>query len=191
MVKSNFIATNQLTVGEDGEIYVKYTGTPPLTVEWEHNGEMVAATDEDASGSYIRRTIQSEDAGNWKVVVKNKSGEAEAELLVEVREPVRIEAQPFTTAIVEGGRATFEVHAEGTGLKYQWKFNGEDMEGETGSRLVIEGAGQVNVGKYRVVIENDFSSAVSEEARLNVSYKPDILNILTSDNNLNNSLNGQ
>ena len=71
------------------------------------------------------------------------------------------------------------------GLSFNLNVNAASSGGNTGTslyksgkKLIIREVEQANVGKYRVVVENNFSSRVSEEARLDVSYKPKIINII-------------
>jgi pimeloyl-ACP methyl ester carboxylesterase len=60
-------------------------------------------------------------------------------------------------------------YASGTlPLNYQWKFNGQDIAGETNAILAFGMGGPVNAGNYTVIVSNAYGCATSAVARLSV-----------------------
>jgi hypothetical protein len=82
----------------------------------------------------------------------------------------QIVRQPESLAVVVGDPASFEVQAAGSPpLSYQWRFNGDDLAGETNSVLSIAIAALSDAGEYSVVVANDSASVTSAVATLTVS----------------------
>ena len=81
--------------------------------------------------------------------------------------PPVINRQPQSLTATTGGTATFSVKAAGSApLRYQWRFNGEDIPGATNATLRLAGVTTVNEGRYWVTISNALSSVVSDKATL-------------------------
>ena len=77
---------------------------------------------------------------------------------------------PASVFALKGTNVTFRTAGLGTPpLRYQWQFNGVDIPGATGDTLVLTNVQLANAGGYRAVIENDFGTRQTGEARLMVS----------------------
>ena len=76
--------------------------------------------------------------------------------------------QPLSQEIHAGDTVTFTVVAGGSGLFYQWTFNGTNIYGATGSSLTIENANESNAGDYVCLIHNADGSETSQTATLTV-----------------------
>jgi len=86
---------------------------------------------------------------------------------------VVIHVPPESQFVQSGANATFLVIAGGQQpLSYQWRFNGIDRMGSTGSTLTISNVGSLQRGKYSVVVSNSFGLVVSQEATLAVLADP-------------------
>ena len=85
--------------------------------------------------------------------------------------PVQITSQPASKEVIEGQPVTFTVVANGTApISYQWRKNGQDLPGATGSSLLISHALGADAGIYTVVVANAFASPlVSIAATLTVN----------------------
>jgi len=71
--------------------------------------------------------------------------------------------------VVRGSNATFSVTAAGTPpLNYQWRFNGNDIQGATASTLNLVNVQASADGNYSVVVSNPYGSTNSANARLTV-----------------------
>lgn len=84
-------------------------------------------------------------------------------------QPLAIVTQPASLRIAAGSSAAFSVVASGTGvLTYQWRFNGNDIPGATGSSYTVNSAQAVHEGSYSVVVSNGSTSVTSAAAVLAV-----------------------
>jgi len=80
---------------------------------------------------------------------------------------------PQSLTVDTGSTATFTVAATGKPTPtYQWRFNGNQLTGETNTSLVINDVQNVNTGSYDVVVSNDIGTMTSNTATLNIFYYP-------------------
>lgn len=77
-------------------------------------------------------------------------------------------AQPETTAVTNGGTATFAVNATGTGVQYQWRLNGTNLPGASAASLILTNAQVSNEGAYSVRITNAVGSVTSVVVTLSI-----------------------
>ena len=85
-----------------------------------------------------------------------------------------ITGQPTSLTVGSGQAATFAVTATGTGLSYQWLFNGNAISLATSSSYTIPATTTANAGQYRVVVSGPGGSVTSNVANLvvNTSSQP-------------------
>lgn len=65
---------------------------------------------------------------------------------------INVAVPPQSIAVEEGQPATFSVTATGTGLTYQWRKDGEEIQGATDSTFTIESVTAEDAGSYNVRI---------------------------------------
>src|SRR5690606_31290116 len=53
-------------------------------------------------------------------------------------------------------------------VSYQWRFEGEPIDGATDAVLILEGASEANAGSYDVVVRDEGGEVISNAARLTV-----------------------
>ena len=89
-----------------------------------------------------------------------------------------IVAQPVTQAVLAGSTATFTVTAAGPPpLSYQWRFNGTNVAGATGTSLMLSNVQCAQAGNYSVIVTNAHGSAIGGPAALTVVDRtPPVLN---------------
>ena len=82
--------------------------------------------------------------------------------------------QPLSQTVPVGTtNATFSVVGAGSStLSYQWRFNGADINGASGTNYNIAIVSTNNAGNYTVVITNSYGSVTSSVAVLVVEYPP-------------------
>lgn len=87
-----------------------------------------------------------------------------------------ITAQPLSQTICAGASVTFSATAVGAGtLGYQWRKNGVNISGATGSTYTLAAAGTGDAGSYSVVVTGACDSVTSSVATLAVNSPPGII----------------
>lgn len=80
---------------------------------------------------------------------------------------LRIASQPSSREVDQGGRAVFEVTAQGEGpFVFQWLHNGEPIPSATSRVLIIEQARPDQAGEYSVRVSNQYGALLSQKASL-------------------------
>jgi hypothetical protein len=164
-------ASQTVTTGASATFTVAASGTAPLSYQWRFNGSNISGA---TSASYTLSNAQSANAGSYSVVVSNSAGSAtsnNATLTVSTSATApSITTQPASQTINVGASATFSVTASGTGpLTYQWRFNGSNISGATGTSYTVSNAQTSAAGNYSVVVTNSVGTATSNNAVLTVN----------------------
>ncbi len=82
----------------------------------------------------------------------------------------QIISQPASLTVVQGDPASFLVGVVGASpLRYQWRYAGGDLAGETNNSFTLPAAQLSDAGGYDVVVANDSGSVTSAVATLTVS----------------------
>lgn len=177
LVSPNIIvqpANQMVAVGGTATFGVTATGTAPLFYQWNFNGTNI---DSATNTSLILTNVQTNQAGNYAVVVANAYGSAtSSNALLTVGFAPIITVQPASSTNLVGTTATFSVTASGsTPLTYQWKKNGANIGGATGTNFVITSVTTNDAGSYSVAVTNAFGSALSSNAVLTALAPPVII----------------
>ncbi len=85
----------------------------------------------------------------------------------------QIVQQPQPLTVCEGTMATFSVSAQGLGLSYQWRLNGQNIPGATSATYQFLATTSA-AGIYDVVVSNACGSVTSDTVRLTVKQRPQI-----------------
>ncbi|MCK4659399.1 MAG: immunoglobulin domain-containing protein, partial [Phycisphaerae bacterium] len=86
-----------------------------------------------------------------------------------------ITTHPTSKTVCEGNSVTFSVGIGGSGsLSYQWRRNGSNISGATGSSYSINPVSTGHAGSYDVVVSNDCGQVFSNSATLTVQTGPTI-----------------
>jgi hypothetical protein len=76
---------------------------------------------------------------------------------------------PLNQTGTAGGSATFSGNATGSGtIRYQWRFNGATLPGETNNTLELTNLQTSQAGEYQLLALNEFGSVLSSVATLTV-----------------------
>lgn len=82
-----------------------------------------------------------------------------------VAPPPAITTQPLSQTLSSGGALTLSVSASGySPLSYQWQFDGTNIDGATGSSLVLTNASLTDGGEYSVIASDAEGSVTSTVA---------------------------
>ena len=74
-----------------------------------------------------------------------------------------IATQPVAQTFVLGGGITLSVGATGSGLSYQWQFDGTNIAGATNSTLSLTHLTPADAGTYRVVVTSAAAGSVTSQ----------------------------
>ena len=150
-------------------------GTEPLRYQWWFRGlPLTGAT----GASLILRDVQADHAGDYFAVIGNPlSSDQSATARLSVFDPPSFVQQPQSIMVNPGSNVTFRVLAETDlpPIRYQWRFNGSDIPGETGAQLVLNAVQLPQEGDYSVWVSNPFAQSLSQTARLTVKVRPVIV----------------
>lgn len=146
---------------------------PQLQYLWTLNGAPLWG---QTNNTLVISNAQQNNEGNYQVIVANVVGSitsAVATLQIGNVAPV-ITSQPQDQTVVSGGTAIFNVSAIGTApLRYQWYYNtNTPLPNCTNAQLVLNNVSTNDAGLYRVVVINDFGTAISADATLTVHLTP-------------------
>ena len=122
-------------------------------------------------------TVIGDDGSTFDVVVTNSLGSVTSTVatLAVAPAPVAptITTQPTSQTVAAGASVTFSVVATGTpSPTYQWKKNGANIAGATGSSYTIPAVISTDAGSYTVVVTNSQGTLTSSAATLSVLYAP-------------------
>jgi len=164
-------------VGQSATFSVSATGTAPLGYQWRRNGNNISG----ATGtSYTIPSVSSSDDGDtFQCRVSNTYGTVTsnpATLTVSSspppaeEDPPTITSQPSNVTKQVGQSATFSVSATGTApLSYQWRRNGNNIFGATGTSYIISSVSSSDDGdSFQCRISNSYGTITSNPATLTV-----------------------
>jgi hypothetical protein len=154
--------------GSTATFSVSATGAAPLNYHWRFNGTAIGGA---TGSSYSRDNVQSVDAGNYTVVLSNAFGSVtSAVVTLAIAFPPSVVSQPLSQTLTVGQTASFSVTASGTTpLSYQWRLDGSDIQGATGSSYTRANAQLLDAGVYTVLVTSPYGSALSLGATLTVN----------------------
>jgi len=153
--------------GEVVTFMVGAQGTPPLAYQWLKDDVEIPG----ATGAQLQlANPTAADTGVYRARVTNACGEAlslPAELTV--NETARIDAQPASLAMVEGGEGLLSVEVSGLEpITFQWRKDGVAIEGATDAFLEVGPVELADGGTYDVVITNPCGDVISQPAVVDV-----------------------
>lgn len=161
--------------GESVTLNVAATGAGPLAYQWYLNGVPLVDDGVTIQGSKTPQcvvVVNFNTKGVYSVSVANEGGVtvAPTSVLVEVNDIPFIAVQPTPRTVNPGVDVTFTVLASGQEpFLYQWRKDGEDIEGATSQNLLLEAVAEFDEGVYSVVVQNAAGQVVSDGALLSVN----------------------
>jgi arylsulfatase A-like enzyme len=168
-------ASQAVNAGSAVTFSVVTIGTDPRTYQWRRGLANISGA---TNSSYTRLNVQRADGGNYSVVVSNSLGSvgSRAATLSVTDIAPEILLSPRDQSVLQGTQATFSVAVRGTTpFTYQWRFNGTNILGATGSNYARANIQRGSVGRYSVVISNKVGVTVSEEAVLTMIPLPPVI----------------
>jgi hypothetical protein len=163
--------TIRVRQGQSASFAATVDGAPILYYQWLHDGSAIAG---ETNSWLVVPDVQRSDTGQYSIIVSNNGGTTTglvATLLLD-ESPI-ITSSPQALPVMMDCTARFDVVATGAvPLHYQWRFNGANLPGATGSTFVIPHVRTSDAGSYDVVVANDQGGATSAVARLAVVLDP-------------------
>jgi hypothetical protein len=166
--------TNETVMaGATATFSVKVNGSAPFFYQWSFSGTNLPGA---TNASLTLTNVQFVQAGAYAVLVANAAGSTNsANAILTVNAAPSITMHPANSTNVVGTTASFTVAACGsTPLNYQWKKNGTNLIGATGTNFTIVNVQTNDAGTYSVAITNAFGSVISSNAMLIVLVPPSI-----------------
>jgi len=160
---------------------VQVDSCSPVSYLWLHNG--LPVQEPNAAGT-TNATLHISDlaptnAGSYQVVVSNANQavtSAPATLTVETEPTISRQPQSVSTQPCEN--ATFQVTATAAcTLLYQWRFEGQAINGATNSTLTLTNLQPADAGSYDVIVSSAYTSVFSSLAELTLLTNP----VITTD----------
>ena len=156
-------------VGSTINFRVTARGTAPLRYQWRRNGANIFGA---MSSTLIIPDVQSDDAGNYTVVITNNFSAITSQIAVlTVQVPPNIVQHPQSLTVPAGSSATFSVLAENATI-YQWFKNGTAIPNATNTFYAIPNAQATDAGGYSVAVSNAFTGIISQTASLTLTVPP-------------------
>ena len=164
--------SNDTTIcaGKEFRIQASGTGGTITSYVWKKNGTALSTTD----SVLVIPSLASADAGIYSVAVRNSCNEVSPEktIMLAIREIPTFLRQPRDTAAMVGTTAFLRVIASGTDIRYQWRKNGVNRNGDTNAILSIASAAFADSGSYDCVISNACQTVNSTPAILSITKAP-------------------
>ena len=168
-------ASQSVTTGAQVTFTAAATGTPTPIYQWSRNGRFIPGAN---SGTYTIASASPSSAGVYTVEVYNGVGFATSNAaLLSVAAAGLVSAAPQSQSIATGATAVFSVTAAGSGLSYQWQFDGAPISGATASSFTVANAGPGASGSYEVAISNQTGVIGAEVATLSVVTNARLTNL--------------
>ena len=156
---------------------VAATGTNPLTYTWYKDGVRFRdllinpGPGQVDGGTYLTLRVVPAYAGDYVVKVGNVAGGATSNVAtLTVTPDVIITAQPASQSVATGSAVTFNVVADkapgvsATTISYQWRKNGTDIAGATGTAFSLANAQASDAAAYTVTVTGTYNLPVTSAA---------------------------
>jgi hypothetical protein len=150
-------------VGSNVVFSTAASGTGPYNYAWSKNG---AAISGQTNSSLTLNNLTTNDAATYSVIVGGAMGTVTNSATLTVNVPVTVTVPPANQTTVAGSNVTFSVTATGTGLSYQWLFNGSVIG--TSNSLTLNNVTTSQAGVYTVIV-NGAAGSVTNSATLTVT----------------------
>jgi hypothetical protein len=149
---------------------VAVESSTPVTYQWRFNGlEIPGATQQ----SYTVTSPDPGEAGEYSVRVSNAVGvTATPEARLTVRRPPAVSIFTATPNVVDGRTVVIDGFVDGDlPMRFQWRFNGADLVGQTNLQLRLTAVTTNNTGSYTLVARNAWGDSISNPLQINVSSR--------------------
>ncbi|PRY39169.1 putative secreted protein (Por secretion system target) [Spirosoma oryzae] len=169
-VQAAAVITSQPTAqqrcsGESATFQVVTSGSV-TGYQWRKNGTPIEGA---INATYSLANVTSDNAGQYDVLINGPCGtQNSSQASLTVRTPISIANQPASQAVCPGGSVTLQVTATGEITGYQWRKNGNPINGATASSLALSNLTNNDSGSYDVIVQGPCGTVTSSAATLTV-----------------------
>jgi hypothetical protein len=145
-----------------------YTGTTLANL-------VEVASDDDSGGFHTSAVKFNAVAGTQYKIAVAGFGDSSGDVVLNWNLETTIQAvpvilsHPTNQTVAPGAMARFTVATAGTGLAYQWFFNGAAIPGAVSTNLTLAAVNEAQVGKYFVRVSNVARSINSRSVQLEIA----------------------
>ena len=172
---TNIVATGPTNVtvcaGATATFSVGATGCMAFRYQWSKDGVALAGR---TNSILVISNVTAASAGTYSVAVLSDCQNKTNSATLTVNQPALVTTAPQSQASFVGSNATFGVTASGTGLSYQWFFNGATVG--SGSTLTLNNLATNQAGTYCVVIGGVCGGPVTNCATLTFQNRRPVAN---------------
>ncbi len=156
-----------VAIGDDLELRVVLSGTPPFNSTWYH---FVTPLSGATTPVLTLTNLQPEQAGIYQLTAFNSFGNAASrQIRVTVVEPLTIDFATTNYTVLRGQAVELQPMVSGSApLHFSWFKAGLLLTGETNPLLTIASAQRVHGGLYRAAVSNQVGVASSDDVHLRV-----------------------
>jgi hypothetical protein len=165
-------APNQVPDGTSLTLQVAAIGSEPMAYQWMFNDDPLSG---QTQPSLQLNSISLANNGVYRVTITNVLGGTSSlpVLVTSTRAAPSPQILPAHLLVREGKSFRLQTVPGGTaGATYQWRFNGNDLSGETNALLTISAATFTNAGPYSVIAANAFGTNESAPAIVRILRNP-------------------
>lgn len=167
---------------EAASFAVSVNANPAPEFQWRKDGTDIPGA---TQATYMIAETSLGDAGDYTVYIWNEEGNVTSEVATLTVNPIPPEApvitqQPQSQSSLVTQTVIFSVEATGhPAPEFQWRKDGVELNGETGTSLTLTDLALSDSGDYDVVVSNSEDTIFSEVATLTVAEGPSAPTILT------------
>lgn len=179
-VTTNFATDGGVCLNGNAQFTATATGTG-LTYQWFFRaiGQSTFTALPGQTASVLNVSAINANSGSYQVQVSGVCGNivTSTPIVLTVFQPVAITFQPASQNVCIGNNITLLTQATGTGvlvgtnrvLQYQWKKDGQNINGANSAQLVLNNVGFSVSGNYTCVITGQCGSVETSVAVVNVN----------------------
>ena len=147
------------------------TGSGTLGYQWQLDGAAITGA---TNSTLTLSCVHTNQAGSYSVRVTDANGPRLSACAALTVSPMpAILQHPASRTVATGQPLTLNAAAAGSPLlQYQWQRNHVDLANATNASLTIASFQSADEGNYRLVVVNNFGSAVSADARIMAGSVP-------------------
>lgn len=165
-------------LGDRVEFEVAVSGSPPLSFQWQLNGQDLVG---QTAAALSIPSAATTDEGLYRVLITNTEESVttnEVRLTVTlppaVVQPPVIVQNPTSISAQAGDSARLQVIATGQELVFQWIKDGNNIPGANQASLAFDSVSTNNAGNYHVKVSNPGGNTDSTTATITVTFPPPV-----------------